>query len=224
MTISAVLGDAFAIYRRLFRRSVVVAGLVFAVISLADALASRRATALASLVSVLLGLIGGLLVQGALVALVRDLHERRPVERVGELYDRTRGRLGTLLGATLLYGIGVVLGFLLLLVPGLIAIARWALLVPLVVIEGRGVGEAFARSSQLVRGRTGPVLAVVVVSTVLASVVTLAILQVFAFLPTFAATWVGGTVAGALASPFQAHVLTVLYYRLTDPERPVIPS
>jgi hypothetical protein len=222
--ITAVLSDAAAVYRRLLRRSVVVAGLVFAVISLADALAARAHTAAATLVSLVLALVGGLLVQGALVEVVRDLHEGRPAAAVGRLYDRTRSRLGTLFGASLLYGLGVVAGFLLLIVPGLIAIARWSLIVPLVMVEGRGWRDAFARSSELVRGRTGAVLVLVIVANVVTTLVGAAITTLFGFLPTFAAIWAGGTIAGALAVPYEAHVLTVLYYRLTEPDRPVLPA
>ena len=90
----------------------------------------------------MLALLGGLLVQGALVEVVRDLHEGRTPAPVAAYYDRTRGRLGTLLGASILYGLGVVVGFLLLIVPGLIAVARWALVVPLVMIERRGLGAS----------------------------------------------------------------------------------
>jgi hypothetical protein len=74
MRISEVLREAFVVYRRLLRRSIVVAGLIFAVVSLAQALASERATALTALVALVLSLVGGLLVQGALVEVVRDLH------------------------------------------------------------------------------------------------------------------------------------------------------
>ena len=97
--IGSVLGDAAHVYRRLWRRSVVVAGLVFVVISLADAFAVERTTAGTTLVSVVLALVGGLLVQGALVEVVRDLHEGREPESIHAYYERTRGRLGTLLGA-----------------------------------------------------------------------------------------------------------------------------
>jgi hypothetical protein len=217
LTISGVLSEALQVYRRLFARSFVVAGLIFAVVSLAEALAARRATGLATLVSLMLGLTGGLIVQGALVETVRELREGRPPTPVRGLYDRTRGRLGTLIGASLLYGLGVGLGLVLLVVPGLIAIARWSLIVPLVVIEGRGWREAFARSAQIVRGRTGRVLALVAISNLITGLVTFAVIEAFTFLPAFAATWLGGTVAGALAAPFQAQVLTVLYYRLTGP-------
>lgn len=222
--IAAVLSDALAVYQRLIARSVVVAGIVFAVVALADALAARAATATATLVSLLLALIGGLLVQGALVELVRDLHEGTPSAPVAAVVDRTRGRLGTLLGAALLYGIAVLAGFLVLVVPGLVAIARFSLVVPLVVIERLGVREAFARSSRLVAGRTGAVLALVVVANVVTSAAAGLVTAAFGSLPAFLAIWLGGTLAGAVAVPFQAHVLTVLYYRLTEPERPVLPD
>jgi len=213
--ISEVLGEAFALYRRLFRRSVVVAGLIFAVVALAQALAARSGTAIALFVSLLLSLVGGLLVQGALVEVVRDLREGRPPAPVNEYYDRTRGRLGTLVGASIAYGFGVLFGFVLLVIPGLIAIARWSLIVPLVMIEKLGWRDAFRRSSELVRGQTGRVLALVVIADIIVAVVS----SFFTFLPGFVGVWVGGTVAGAIAVPFEAYVLTILYYRLSERER-----
>ena len=222
--ISAVLSDALAIYRRLFRRSVLVAGAVFTVVGLASALADRSGRTGAILVSLVLSLVGGLLVQGALVEAVRDLHEGRPPADVRAYTDRSRGRLGTLVGASLLYGLGVAVGLLAFVVPGLILVARWALVVPLVMIEGRSVREAFGRSSQLVTGQTGRVLALVVVANVITGVGGIVITEIFRFLPPFGATWVGTAVAGALTVPYEAQVLTVLYYRLTEPGRPVLPA
>ncbi len=222
MKIGEVFADAWRIYKRLIRRSIVVAGLIFAVVGLADALAARSDTQLTRLVAVGLGLVGGLLVQGALVEVVRDLHEGREVRSIGAVYESTRGRLGTLLGASLLYGIGVVIGLFLLLIPGLIAAARWSLIVPLVMIERLGWREAFARSSALVKGQTGRVLVVNLLSNVLSAVASVALATLFIFFPTFFANWIGGAIAGAIVVPFGAHVLTVLYYKLTEPERPVL--
>ena len=222
--IGQVLSEAFAVYRRLWRRSVVVAGLIFGVVALAQELAARSSSALAALVSVVLSLVGGLLVQGALVEVVRDLHEGRVPVSVNDYYTRTRGRLGTLLAASFMYGIGVFFGLVLLIVPGLIAIARWCLVVPLVMIEGHGWRAAFARSSELVRGRTGRVLVLVVVANVITGAVSIGIGSALGFIPGLAGAWIGGTVAGAIAAPYEAHVLTVLYYRLTEPERPILPE
>jgi len=222
--ISAVLSDAFDIYRRLFRRSVLVAGAVFTVVGLASALADRSGKTGAILVSLVLGLVGGLLVQGALIEVVRDLHEGRAPAGVRAYTDRSRGRLGTLVGASLLYGLGVAVGLIAFVVPGLILLARWALVVPLVMIERRGVREAFARSSELVTGRTGRVLVLIFLANLITGVGGIVITEIFRFLPAFGATWVGSAVAGALTVPYEAHVLTVLYYRLTEPERPVLPE
>jgi len=218
--ISEVLGEAFAVYRRLFRRSVVVAGLIFAVVSLAQALAARTGTLLALAVSLVLSLVGGLLVQGALVEVVRDLHEGRAPAPINVYYNRTRGRLGTLLGASFMYGLGVFFGLILLVVPGLIAIARWSVIVPLVMIEGLGWRDAFRRSSELVRGQTGRVLVLVIIANVITGIVG----SLFSVLPGFLGAWIGGTIAGAVAVPFEAHVLTVLYYRLTEPDVPILPE
>jgi hypothetical protein len=223
VTISSVLGDAFSVYQRLWRRSVVVAGLVFAVVSLATAFAGRHPTVTAELVAVTLSLIGSLLVQGALVEVVRDLHEGHAPATATDYYNRTRGALGTLLGATILAGIGVGVGFVLLVVPGLILLSRWSLIVPLVMVERRGIREAFSRSNSLVKGKTGRVLVVVLVAGLITGIAASLVSAAFTFLSPFWAAWIGGTVAGALTAPYEAHVFTVLYYKLTEPERPVLP-
>lgn len=214
MSIGDVLGEGWALYKRLFGRSVVVAGLIFLVVSLADALASTAATFATGIVSLVLALVGGLLVQGALVEVVHDVHEGRQPAAATAYYARTRGRLGTLLGSAILYGLGVAAGFILLIVPGLIAVARWSLIVPLVMIERLGWRAAFRRSNELVRGRTGRVLGLIVITNVLTAVATLVLRSIFGALPLFWSGWIGGTVAGALVVPFEAYVLTVLYYRL----------
>lgn len=214
LVISSVLGEAWSVYRRLFVRSVLVAGLIFAVISLAQAFAVQSGSAGPTLVVLLLSVLGGLLVQGALVLVVSDLHEGHPAAQVSTYYDRTRSRLGTLLGVSVLYSIGAIV---------IVPIARWALAVPLVMIEGLGWREALRRSSQLVRGRTGSVLLVLVIAAVASFVARLVVGTVFGFIPGFVGLWAAGTIGSAVAAPYEAHVLTVLYYRLTDPEQPVLP-
>jgi hypothetical protein len=213
--ISDVLGEAWTVYRRLLGRTVVVAGLIFAVVSLAQAFAAESTSIAPILVVLLLTFVGGLLVQGALVLVVADLHEGREPEPVNAYYDRTRSRLGTLFGASILYSIAAIV---------IVPIARWALAVPLVMIEGLGRRGAFRRSSELVRGRTGRVLALILIAGLISGLARLAITTAFGFIPGFVGLWVAGTIGNALAVPYEAHVLTVLYYRLTDPQRMVLPT
>jgi hypothetical protein len=213
--ISDVLGEAWTVYRRLFRRSVVVAGLIFAVVSLAQAFAAKSTSIGPTLLVILLAFLGGLLVQGALVIVVADLHESRQAAPISAYYDRTRGRLGTLFGTSLLYSIAAIV---------IVPIARWALAVPLVMIEGLDRREAFRRSSQLVRGRTGRVLLLIILAGVISAVIRVAVATIFGFIPGFVGFWIAGTIASAVAAPYGAHVLTVLYYRLTEPALPVLPT
>jgi hypothetical protein len=222
--ISAVLGDAVALYRRLSGRSILVAGVIFVFVSFGTAAAVTSGSSLAFLVSFILSWIGGLLVQGALVEVVRDLHESRQPAPVATYYQRTRDRLGTLLGSSIMYGLGVLLGLVALVVPGLIAIARWSLVVPLVMIERLGWRAAFGRSSELVRGQTGSVLALLIVTNILTGLAEVLVRSLFGGSANFWTLWIGGSVAGALVIPFEAHVLTALYYRLTEPERPLLPA
>jgi hypothetical protein len=221
---SEILEAAFDIYRRLWRRSVVVAGLVFAVVSLGGAFAGSSKSIGPLVVALVLSLLGSLLVQGVLVDAVRDLHEGRPPQPAAAYVARTRAVLGTLFAVSLFAAVGIAGGLLLLIVPGVILFARWSLVIPLVVVERLGVAAAFSRSAELVRGKTGAVLLVVFVAALLGFVAQALIAFAFSALPEFWSQWLGGTVAGALVTPYTAHVLTVLYYRFSDPERPVLPA
>lgn len=228
MTVSDVFAEAWRLYRLLFRRSVATAALVFVAIDLLSALATRPSgggsSVLVAVVAIVLGIAGDLLVQGALVEVVRDVHEGRAPAAPAELYRRIRPRLAALLWGSLIYGVGVAVGLLLLVVPGLVVLARWALIVPVIVLTGRSADQAPRRSSALVRGHTGRVLGTVLLSLLLVGAASAGIGAVFFFLPRFWEAWIGGVVASSLTAPFAAHVLTVLYYRLTEPGAPVIPA
>jgi len=222
LTVGRTLGDAWRLYRLLFQRSMVTAAAVYALIALlllAEQASEGGAATLLGLARFVATLAGPLLVQGALVELVRNVHEGRAPERVGVLFATTRARLVRLVGAALLYGVGVVVGLVLLLVPGLIVAARWSLFAPLVVLEGRTVREARVRSSALVRGQTATVL--VCLAAVLALGASVDVALLFANLEFGTFTFLS-FVWSVLMAPFEAHVFTVIYYRLADPGRPVI--
>ena len=68
---------------------------------------------------------------------------------------RTRGEddvfLGYL-GLSVLYSLGVMLGFILLIIPGLLVMARWSLAQPMLVARGDGVMKALGNSWEQTRG------------------------------------------------------------------------
>ncbi|MGB3624659.1 MAG: glycerophosphoryl diester phosphodiesterase membrane domain-containing protein [Henriciella sp.] len=58
-----------------------------------------------------------------------------------------------LLGLSILMGIGLSIGFMLLFIPGLILLTYWAVTVPSFVIEDTGIIGAFERSAELTKGQ-----------------------------------------------------------------------
>ena len=227
MTVGSILRDALALYRLLFRRSIATAAIVYAVIAAVEFIADQpeggSTRVIVALVAFALGFAGSVLVQGALVQIVRNVHEGERPEKIGALLGAARERFGSLLLASIVYGLGVVIGLLLLIVPGLLAAARWCLMAPLIMLEDYSSGDARRRSSEIVRGSTGTVLGVVVVSFLIVVGLYIAASAAAGFPETGSALDVAHTfVLGSLTAPFTAHVLTVIYYRLVDPDRPVI--
>ena len=125
---------------------------------------------------------------------------------------------------SVLSSLGVALGFVLLIVPGIVWMTRWAVAVPVVMYERASPREALRRSSQLVRGHGRDVWVVIVNAAVRAVVVGLVIGTAASWQGSLLAAWIGTTVAAAVTTPYVAHTLSVLYYRLTEPDRPLIPE
>jgi multisubunit Na+/H+ antiporter MnhG subunit len=219
-----VYRDAWRIYRLLFRRSVLAGAIVFGVVALVD-VAHDHTPGLGAAIG--FGILGFVLdfgapvfVQGALIEIVRNVHEGRAAKPIGALYAKARKRFRPLFWASIFYSLGVLFGLLLLVVPGLLAAARWSLMAPFVVLEDDDPGDALDKSRATVSGRTGRVMSIVVATFVLFSGASGLIIY---FLPGGAASAIlFAFVWSSLTAPFEAHVLSVVYYRLTDPVRPVI--
>ncbi|MFI5032723.1 MAG: glycerophosphoryl diester phosphodiesterase membrane domain-containing protein [Reyranellales bacterium] len=72
---------------------------------------------------------------------------------IGECLSEGLKRLGAALGVAILSGIGIFFGMILLIVPGLILAAMWAVAVPAAVIEEMSATAALSRSQELTRER-----------------------------------------------------------------------
>jgi TRAP-type C4-dicarboxylate transport system permease large subunit len=157
MSVGGILGESWHLYTRFFARFFVIAAIVFLIVNLLHAIvgtvlnSGTGAAVLLGLVSVLVSLVGTFWLQGALVFAVIDVRDGKIDATVGEVFERVRPQLGTLIVAGLLAGLGIAVGFVLLIVPGLILLTWWCLIVPVIVVEEKQVGESFTRSRELVR-------------------------------------------------------------------------
>ena len=67
-------------------------------------------------------------------------------------------RFGAAFGLNLLSGIAILVGLILLIVPGLMLFTRWAVALPAMLRENLGISEALGRSSELTAGNRWKIL------------------------------------------------------------------
>jgi hypothetical protein len=123
---------------------------------------------------------------------------------------------GRLIAADLLLAISVSAGLLVLVVPGLIALARFALVAPAVELERRGAIEAFRRSNSLVRGSTLRMLALVLPLFLIGDGLSSALQSsvIFAVGDTFLGDWLIATGTDLLTAPLFALAVVVSFLEL----------
>lgn len=136
--------------------------------------------------------------------------------------------LGFLWLVTVLYGLSIFLGFLLVVVPGLLALTLLSLVQPLVVIGGESAGEAIRESPRVLIGGGGRLaLQVFLVILLMELGVTAASFAVLSPLVSLASrlssqtlTMIGEVVVGVALFPFHSVVLTILYDEIVGIPRP----
>ncbi|MDQ3866181.1 MAG: hypothetical protein M3304_05055 [Actinomycetota bacterium] len=209
-----VIREAWELYRAHWRHLLPISFLVYVTTAIIAALLTAVLTWLGALIAALISLVGLFWVQGALATAVEDIRDGRADLSLGETFSRVRPQLGSIVVAGVLAGIGVSLGLLLLIVPGLVLMTWWVLIIPVTALERASAGAAFGRSRELVRGYGWKVFGVIVLTILL----LLGFEVVLAIVLTPLADWlrnsVANVVSGTLTAPFIALVWTLLYFRL----------
>jgi hypothetical protein len=125
----------------------------------------------------------------------------------------------SLVGATIIYEIGVGIGLLFFVIPGFV-VAVWGVVTgPVVVAEGRRAVHAPHRSRELVRGSFRPVAIFVFLAFVLSEAISSAAGALLELLPHTWAEPTGEYFVHVLTSPLLGMATAVLYYALVERER-----
>lgn len=166
-------------------------------------------------VGIAVSVIAGILYQGMVVNLVSDVQDGRRDHSIEDLVRETAPVVLPLIGAGILAGIGIGIGFFLLIVPGLILITIWSVIAPVIVVENAGVLESFGRSRELVRGNGWQVFGVLVVVYIIVWVIEAILGAIGSGLSNGAVVRIVFNLAGfTIAAPISALVAAVLYFRL----------
>jgi hypothetical protein len=116
-------------------------------------------TGIWSLATLLLTLVVSAASQAATVVAVSHVHLDRPATVV-DSFSAVKGQIAGVIGLSILVGLGVGLGFLLLIVPGVLLALSWSLAVPAKVLEDKGATDAMSRSSELTKGNRGRIFVI----------------------------------------------------------------
>jgi hypothetical protein len=116
-----------------------------------------------------IGVVGGfflataatVLFQGVAASLVKDLRDGNGARSAIDLLRSVTPAALPLIGAGLLAFAGIMIGTVLLIVPGLILLTIWAVIAPAIVLERVGVFGSFGRSQSLIRENGMRVFAVI---------------------------------------------------------------
>jgi hypothetical protein len=243
LDIGKVFARVFETYRAQAGVVIPAALIVYLPVSLISGLAYEDGAGLLALLGVVAGVVGSLWLQGVVIGAVADIQDERRDESLGSLFAMVGPVLGRLLLAGLLAAVGIGIGFLLLIVPGLVLLTLWSLVIPVIVLERSGVLASFGRSRELVRGHAWRVFAIVVLLGIAQAVVS-GILR--AALDDVAGSYLGyalgDLLANTLIGPLSAIAVAVIYFELVrargapavdapfspplsgTPERPVRPA
>jgi hypothetical protein len=223
MSVRAVLRDAWAVYRESFGRYVAIAAVAFVVLNLVSLALEEGGAGAEGGAVVLWTALAVVVVLGSFVAYAALVHggddEAGAARGVTTAYAATARRLGTVLIAAAAQAIGITVGLLLFVVPGLYLAARWSLVFQALMLEQRPWRDAFGRSAELVRGHFRTMFGLVLV-TFAASAVALvlpAAAERWLPLPDVLSGWVVGVAADSVAFPYFALLFNVAYARRTAP-------
>ncbi len=184
-------------------------GLAVAVIfGLINGFLNNEGGAILQFIAWILQLVATAIYTGFVVKLVQDVRDGKRDQTVGELISAATPAIGALIVFGILSGIAIGIGFVLLIIPGLILMTIWSVGAPAIVAEGRGPLEAFGRSYELVRGQTWTVFGVLVV----------------VFLIMIAAFIVAGLIGAAIGGVAGAVIVAIIVMALFMPISALVAS
>lgn len=216
----------FSFYGSQFTLLIPAALLLFIPIALLNGLLLSSGGLLLGLLAGALSLIATFWYQGMVVEATRDILDGRRDQTIGSLFSSASPFIAPLIAVGILAGIGIAIGLVLLIIPGLFLITIWAVIVPVIVVERAGVFDSFGRSHQLVKGSGWQVFGVIVVIFLVSIVVRAIINAIIGGISddSFAGYAISDLIVNVLLVPLSALAASVMYFELRRVKGDALPE
>src|ERR1700761_5394439 len=212
--LTGVLREAWAMYRRFAAHFLLIAFVLYLVSGVIGALLGLAGVG-GGLAGAVVDLFFLFLLQAALVKAVQDVRDGRVDLNFSETLRAALPYVAPVAGAGILAAIGIAIGFVIIIVPGLILLTFWSLIVPAIVIGGVPAMSSFGQSWRTVRGHAWRVFGTFVLVWLIDIVFKVVLSAIFFALPGSGRDFISSIVAGTLFAPFLAIVVSLIWYRLT---------
>jgi len=235
-TLGEILSAAFEIYKNNAQGLIVIVAIIVVPLSLISALILHYAvsntttttktvngvtvtlnstsvgTAIAGgVIAAAIAIIIGALLQAAIIRAGAQATIGDPVD-VEDSYRYGFHRIGSVVLVGLLVGLAVAFGFILLVIPGILALVYFSVSIPSLVVENRRGTKAMSRSANLVSGHFWHAFGVIIVAYIIVAVVS-GILSAIGGNSWFI-RWIFNAIAQIITTPFSALVSVLLYLDL----------
>jgi hypothetical protein len=213
--LTGVLREAWELYKTYARHFLLISFLLYLVSSVIVAILTEFAGLSGTFVAWIVNLFFMFLLQTALVKAVQDVRDGRVDMDLRATLSAALPYVLPVAAASILASIAIAIGFVLIIVPGLILLTFLSLIVPSIVVGSSPPMQSFGRSWRLVRGHAWNVFGTYVLVFLILVLFQLVLGAILAALPGALSSFISSVVAGTLISPFIALVVTLVYYRLS---------
>jgi hypothetical protein len=214
--LTGVLAEAWGLYRRFAGHFLAIAFVFYLVTAGIVALLTVSAGATGYFLAAVIEFIAAFLLQAAMVKAVQDVRDGRADLSINATISAAVRYVLPVAGVSILAGIGIGVGLVFLVVPGLILMTYWSLIVPNIVVGESGAMASFGKSWRAISGHFWQAFGTYVLVFLIWIAVNIALGLVLLAVPAAVRSFVSTVVAGTLLAPLYALVVTLVYYRLSE--------
>jgi len=208
-----VLTDTGEILKKSFGTIWVIALILFVPVAILSYFSQD--SGIISLIYNLALLLASLYMTGTMVRVVQDVEADGRVDAtVGDLLGSISAKLWPLFLLGIVTSVLIVIGFALLIIPGIILGLMWFVAVPVLVAEDKGVFASMSRSSELTKGNRWRLIWLFIIIYVLLFIIIFIVGLLSAITPILGV--IGGVLIAIVAYPYLSIIIAVTYYELLE--------